>query len=109
MQNLINKYQPRMLEDFKLDDSLRLLIKTLLEIDNLNILFCGAMASGKTSILNAIIREYYIGYEANKYRDNILHINNLKEQGINYYRSEVKTFCQTSSVIPGKKKFIILD
>jgi DNA polymerase III delta prime subunit len=109
MQNLINKYQPRMLEDFKLDDSLRLLIKTLLEIDNLNILFCGAMASGKTSILNAIIREYYIGYEPNKYRDNILHINNLKEQGINYYRSEVKTFCQTSSVIPGKKKFIILD
>jgi DNA polymerase III delta prime subunit len=98
-----------MLEDFKLDDTLRLLIKTLLEIDNLNVLFCGAMASGKTSILNAIIREYYIGYDQNKYNDNILHINNLKEQGINYYRSDVKTFCQTSSVIPGKKKFIVLD
>lgn len=109
MQNLINKYQPRMLEDFKLDDSLRLLIKTLLQIDNLNLLFCGPMASGKTSILNAIIREYYIGYEPNKYKENILHINNLKEQGINYYRSEVKTFCQTSSVIPNKKKFIVLD
>jgi len=109
MQNLINKYQPRVLEDFKLDDSLRLLIKTLLDIDNLNILFCGAMASGKTSILNAIIREYYTGYYENKYNDNILHINNLKDQGINYYRSEVKTFCQTSSVIPGKKKFIVLD
>jgi DNA polymerase III delta prime subunit len=109
MQNLINKYQPYMLEDFKLDDTLRLLIKTLLEIDNLNVLFCGAMASGKTSILNAIIREYYIGYDQNKYNDNILHINNLKEQGINYYRSDVKTFCQTSSVIPGKKKFIVLD
>ena len=109
MQNLINKYQPRMLEDFKLDDSLRLLIKTLLDIDNLNLLFCGSMASGKTSILNAIIREYYTGYDQNKYIDNILHINNLKEQGINYYRSEVKTFCQTSSVIPGKKKFIVLD
>lgn len=109
MQNLINKYQPQMLEDFKLDDSMRLLIKTLLKIDNLNLLFCGSMASGKTCILNAIIREYYIGYSQNKYNDNILHINNLKEQGINYYRSEVKTFCQTSSVITGKKKFIVLD
>jgi DNA polymerase III delta prime subunit len=109
MQNLIIKYQPIMLEDFKLDDCLRLLIKTLMEIDNLNLLFCGSMASGKTSILNSIIREYYTGYQQNKYSDNILYINNLKEQGINYYRSEVKTFCQTCSVIPGKKKFIVLD
>lgn len=109
MQNLIIKYQPLMLEDFKLDDCLRLLIKTLMELDNLNLLFCGSMASGKTSILNSIIREYYIGHEKNKYSDNILYINNLKEQGINYYRSEVKTFCQTCSVIPGKKKFIVLD
>lgn len=109
MQNLIIKYQPLMLEDFKLDDCLRLLIKTLMEIDNLNLLFCGSMASGKTSILNSIIREYYTGYQQNKYSDNILYINNLKEQGINYYRSEVKTFCQTCSVIPGKKKFIVLD
>ena len=109
MQNLIIKYQPLMLEDFKLDDCLRLLIKTLMELDNLNLLFCGSMASGKTSILNSIIREYYTGYQQNKYSDNILYINNLKEQGINYYRSEVKTFCQTCSVIPGKKKFIVLD
>ena len=76
MQNLIIKYQPLMLEDFKLDDCLRLLIKTLMELDNLNLLFCGSMASGKTSILNSIIREYYIGHEKNKYSDNILYINN---------------------------------
>ena len=35
-------------------------------------------------------------------------INNLKEQGIQYYRTEVKTFCQTPSSISGKKKFIII-
>jgi DNA polymerase III delta prime subunit len=33
----------------------------------------------------------------------------LKEQGISYYRNEVKTFCQTSSLILGKKKILILD
>jgi DNA polymerase III delta prime subunit len=43
------------------------------------------------------------------YNDNILHINSLKEQGINYYRNDVKTFCQTCSSIKGKKKIIILD
>ena len=36
-------------------------------------------------------------------------INNLKEQGIQYYRTEVKTFCQTPSCISGKKKFIVID
>ena len=33
----------------------------------------------------------------------------MKEQGINYYRTEVKTFCQTCSSIKGKKKFVVLD
>ena len=41
--------------------------------------------------------------------NNVLLINNLKEQGISYYRTEVKTFCQTPSLVPHKKKFIILD
>jgi DNA polymerase III delta prime subunit len=47
--------------------------------------------------------------DSNSYNDNILHINSLKEQGINYYRNDVKTFCQTCSSIKGKKKIIILD
>jgi DNA polymerase III delta prime subunit len=38
-----------------------------------------------------------------------MYINNLKEQGINYYRNDVKTFCQTCSAIKGKKKFVVLD
>jgi len=53
------------------------------------------------------LREYY-----NMDRipmDNVLYINNLHEQGISYYRSEVKTFCQTPSSVSGKKKFIVLD
>ena len=38
-----------------------------------------------------------------------LEINSLKEQGIQYYRTEVKTFCQTRCSIPNKKKIVILD
>ena len=38
-----------------------------------------------------------------------MYINSLKEQGINYYRTDVKTFCQTCSNINNKKKIIVLD
>ena len=44
-----------------------------------------------------------------EYEENVLYINSLKEQGINYYRTDVKTFCQTCSNIKGKKKFVVLD
>ena len=105
----INKYQPLYFADFGDDNDVINLIKTLIIIDNLNILLVGSMASGKTSILNAIIREYYRNYMPKDYEENVLYINSLKEQGINYYRTDVKTFCQTSSNIKDKKKIVILD
>ena len=76
-------------------------------MNNLNILLVGNSGGGKTSLLYATIREYY--QLTNIPLNNVLYINNLKEQGIQYYRTEVKTFCQTPSSIYGKKKFIILD
>ena len=105
----IHKYQPLYFKDFGLDNSVIDMLKTLVLIDNLNVLLIGDMASGKTSLLNALIREYYTGYIPKDYEENVLYINSLKEQGINYYRTEVKTFCQTCSNIKNKKKIIILD
>jgi len=105
----IYKYQPIYFNDFGEDNESVKIIKTLISIDNLNILLIGDMASGKTSLLNTIIREYYIGYTPKDYEENVLYINSLKEQGINYYRTDVKTFCQTCSNIKNKKKFIVLD
>ena len=105
-KQFIYKYQPLFLKDFEMEEDLYLLLRTLINMDSLNILFTGSVGSGKTSLLYAVIREYYNGKD---YADNILAINNLKEQGITYYRNEVKIFCQTQSIIPGKKKFIILD
>jgi len=105
----VNKYQPLIFDDFGIDDEIIKILKTLIVMDNLNILLIGDIASGKTTLLNSLIREYYIGRNPKEYEDNIMYINNLKEQGINYYRNDVKTFCQTCSVIKGKKKFIVLD
>ena len=105
----IHKYQPLYFNDFGIDNSVVNMLKTLILIDNLNVLIIGDMASGKTSLLNALVREYYIGHTPKEYEENVLYINSLKEQGINYYRTDVKTFCQTCSNIKNKKKIIILD
>ena len=103
----INKFQPIYFNDFEINNEMIDILITLLKMNNLNILFIGDIGSGKTSFMNALIREYYKGYT--NYDSNILHINSLKEQGINYYRNDVKTFSQTSSSIPHKKKIVVLD
>ena len=108
-QLFINKYQPIYFADFETDNKVIEILKALILLNELNILLIGNMTSGKTSILNALVREYYSGFSPNEYEDNVLYINSLKEQGINYYRTEVKTFCQTCSSIKGKKKFVVLD
>jgi DNA polymerase III delta prime subunit len=108
-QLFLNKYQPLYFKDFETDDEMIDILHTLINMNNLNILFIGDIGSGKTTFLNAAIKEYYTGFAYRQYQDNILHINSLKEQGINYYRNDVKTFCQTCSSVNGKKKIIVLD
>jgi DNA polymerase III delta prime subunit len=105
----INKFQPLYLNDFEVSEEMVQMLNTLISMDNLNILFIGNMGCGKTSFLNALIREYYKDNNYKEYSENILHINSLKEQGINYYRNDVKTFCQTCSIIKNKKKIVLLD
>ena len=105
----LNKYQPLYFKDFETDEEMIEILKTLINMNNLNILFIGDIGSGKTTYLNASIKEYYKGLNYHEYKDNILHINSLKEQGINFYRNDVKTFCQTCSSVKGKKKIIVLD
>jgi DNA polymerase III delta prime subunit len=106
----ISKYKPYFIKDFSIDEKLLSALNTLLEINNLNILLIGNSSSGKTSMLYALIREYYnLKKEDSFPENNILFVNNLKEQGIQYFRNEMKTFCQTHSAIYGKKKLVIID
>ena len=109
LQLFVNKFQPTRLCEFQLEHEFLNVLETLKNQDMLNILLVGDPGAGKSSLLDAIIYEYYSDYEKKTYKDNVLRINNLKEQGINYYRNDVKIFCQTSSVIPKKKKVITLD
>ena len=103
----LKKYQPKFLNEFLMDTDYIELINTLIKMDNLNILLIGNTGCGKTSLLDAIVREYYKSSTIDPF--NILYINNLQEQGISYYRNEVKTFCQITSSVPSKKKIVMLD
>ena len=106
----ILKYKPYFISDFYLEKSHLTVLKALNELDDLNLLIVGNSCSGKTSLIYAIIREYYGMNETAVFPEyNIMFINNLKEQGIQYFRTEMKTFCQSKSNIPGKKKIIVVD
>jgi DNA polymerase III delta prime subunit len=108
-QLFIHRYQPHYFSDFSSDNEIVDILQSLINIDDLNILLIGDTTSGKTTLLNVLIREYYKDLSLKQREENVLYINSLREQGINYYRTEVKTFCQTCTNIKGKKKFVILD
>jgi len=103
----LKKYQPKKYKDLAIEKEFIQLLQSLISMDNLNVLFIGNNGCGKTTIINATIREYY-GTDKIP-NDNVLYINNLQEQGIQYHRTELRTFCQTASTISGKKKFIVMD
>lgn len=106
----IKKYRPYRLTDFYTNDTFKQAVNTLISVDDINILFIGNNNSGKTSLLNTLIREYYdLSTTDSLPENNILFVNNLKEQGIQYFRNDMKTFCQSMSSIYGKKKLVLID
>lgn len=116
---LINKYKPTHFCNFvecesatepsESSASLIPFLQKQIDKNKILTLIVGEEETGKTTMLNTIIREYYGTSIAAAYRSNVLHIHYLKEQGTSYYKNEVKYFCQTYCSIPGKKKTIVLD
>lgn len=109
-ESFLIKYRPSSITDFKLPDTMEQALVSFIEMDDLNLLLYGNPSSGKTMLLDTLVRTYYnLDHNAPLPENNILSINNLKEQGINYYRTEMKSFCQTHSIIKGKKKMVVID
>uniref|UniRef100_A0A6C0I4L5 AAA+ ATPase domain-containing protein n=1 Tax=viral metagenome TaxID=1070528 RepID=A0A6C0I4L5_9ZZZZ len=108
--SFISKYKPYLLADFCFSPSFVEVLRTMIDLEQLNLLLVGGVSSGKTTLLYALIREYY-GLSKNDPlpENNLLFVNNLKEQGIQYFRTDMRTFCQSSSSIYGKRKIVIID
>lgn len=111
---LINKYRPLKLNDINISSDTKSLIRKLIynetPSDNImNINIVGNSGTGKTSLINSILLEYYdVGYITHKRIEaNTIFINNLKEQGINYFKYHIHTFCQ--SLADYRKKTVIVD
>lgn len=117
MEPFVVKYKPLLLNDFELSNNIINLLKIFIKMDSLNILLIGDSCTGKTSILQSIIREYYhendtiMVNEKNTTtnNENIMYINSLNDKGIQYYRNHVKTFCQIKCSIRNKKKIVVID
>ena len=109
-ESFIQKYKPYYIDDFYFEPEKKDLIKTLLLETKSNMLFVGGLATGKTTFLYALIRHSYDLGCHDKFQENeVLFINNLKEQqGISYFRNDMKTFCQTRSN-HCRKKMIVID
>ena len=107
----ISKYRPKTFSEFKMPPTLRSFLETSVETDNLFLLLVGDPGSGKTTLLKIIIETYYDSStrSAAEIGSHVLFVNSLREQGIQFYRNDVKTFCQTKSAIPGKRKIVVLD
>ena len=73
MEPILYKYVPKRLEDFYNDTHTLQFIKTMIGINNLNILLLGSSGVGKTSLLNTIVSEYYKDIDFNKNSLTLLH------------------------------------
>jgi DNA polymerase III delta prime subunit len=104
----IYKYTCKQLNEYDIPSSSLEILNELIKKNIINLLLLGESNTGKTSIAMNMIHTYYKDYPRD-IQDNVLIINTLKEQGIQYYRTEVKCFCQTQSTIPLKKIILIDD
>jgi DNA polymerase III delta prime subunit len=105
-ETFIFKYKPQSIDELELDSNLIILLNLILNINELNLLIIGNTGSGKSSLINIILNKYFKNTDITN-NENILYINNLNEQGIQYFRTEVKTFCQTTK--NKLKKIIVID
>jgi DNA polymerase III delta prime subunit len=80
-------------------------LRQMTDLDALRILILGDPGTGKSTVCRAVVNDYY----GDDGRDDVLKISSLNDQGINFYRTDVRTFCQTKCSRAGKKKMVVLD
>lgn len=106
-RNLIaSTYKPKFLDQCVQTDIVKML-QNLIDTNMVtNFMLIGGCSTGKTTLINAFIRSYFKDYPIN---NNIMRLSVIQEQGIQYFRNDVKLFCQSLCTYPKKKKILVLD
>ena len=104
---LIHKYKPKSIDQLLLSENNKDLLKNFLTNNYYNIIFEGSSGCGKSCLINIILQEYYKGN--NKIiESNVCYISLLKDQGINFYKNEVRIFIN-NCISNSYKKFIVIE
>ena len=97
------------MEDFNISEYTKELINIYINNSKLLFVIHGGTGNGKSSLINELLNKYY-NNDKESINENTIYINLLKEQGINYYRNDLKNYCQINNLINiKKKKTIVLD
>ena len=99
-ENFLKKYKPISLDDFNINSFTKELITNYISNSKLLFIIHGNSVSGKSRLINIILKLYY----NDSINNNVLFFNLLKEQGINYYRNDLKNFCQINNIVSNNSK-----
>ena len=104
---LINKYKPKKLQECYFDSNTLKILENFIANNNYNFILHGDSGCGKSSVINIIINNYY---NNNNFliNANVCYITILKDQGINFYKNDIKLFINNYTN-NGYKKFIIIE
>ena len=88
---LIYKYKPQTIDDLLLSNNNKYLLNKYLENSYFNLILEGESGCGKSSLINIIIKHYY-NNNTSVINNHVCYISLLRDQGINFYKNEVKIF-----------------
>jgi|UniRef100_A0A6C0CD74 DNA polymerase III delta prime subunit len=104
---LINKYKPKNITDCYFDLNTKTILENFIDNNNYNFIVQGDSGCGKSSVINILINNYY---KSNAFliNTNVCYITILKDQGVNFYKNDIKLFINNYTN-NGYKKFIVIE
>ena len=104
---LIYKYKPQTIDDLLLSNNNKYLLNKYLENSYFNLILEGESGCGKSSLINIIIKHYY-NNNTSVINNHVCYISLLRDQGINFYKNEVKIFIN-NCIANSYKKIIVIE
>lgn len=98
-------FQPTSIVDLCISNQLKSYLNYIVHTDHFHVLFYGDKDSGKTSILNCILNEYY--HDVEHKEEYIMKIQGLCEHSMTILKSDILSFCKFPVSI--KKRTIVVD